>query len=152
MWSRVIPPSCDSSFIRQQVGMMPRMPPPRIERMYRMICVALQLFYHSIRGTRVRLGPYVFSMRQAFPIQAALAQRKSNPVRYSLLSVAAVGRLGTRRALSVRVASSVHDPTQEEIRATFRYRRSSFPSPVYRCVEEAISGVVRRVQAERHRH
>src|ERR1019366_6082403 len=88
MWSRVIPPSCDSSFIRQQVGMMPRMPPPRIERMYRMICVALQLFYHSIRGTRVRLGPYVFSMRQAFPIQAALAQRKSNPVRYSLLSEA----------------------------------------------------------------
>src|ERR1035441_4839363 len=104
MWSRVIPPSCDSSFIRQQVGMMPRMPPPRIERMYRMICVALQLFYPSIRGTRVRLGPYVFSMRQAFPIQAALAQRRSNPVRYSLLSVAAVGRLGTRRAPSVRVA------------------------------------------------
>src|SRR5664280_1729892 len=96
MWSRVIPPSCDSSFIRQQVGMMPRMPPPRIERMYRMICVALQLFYHSIRGTRVRLGPYVFSMRQAFPIQAALAQRKSNPVRYSLISVA--GPLGKERA------------------------------------------------------
>jgi hypothetical protein len=56
--------------------------------MYRMICVALQLFYHSIRGTRVRLGPYVFSMRQAFPIQAALAQRKSNPVRYGSISVA----------------------------------------------------------------
>src|ERR1019366_5679001 len=88
MWSRVIPPSCDSSFIRPQVGMIPRILPPRIERMYRMICVALQLFYHSIRGTRVRLGPYVFSMRQAFPIQAALAQRKSNPVRYSLLSEA----------------------------------------------------------------
>src|SRR5450759_4647307 len=82
MWSRVIPPSCDSSFIRQQAGMMPRMPPPRIERMYRMVCVALRLYYHSICGTQVRLGPYVFFMRQAFPIQAALAQRKSSRFRY----------------------------------------------------------------------
>jgi hypothetical protein len=42
----------------------------------------------------------VFSMRQAFPIQAALAQRKSNPVRYSLLSVAEKGPIRHRRALS----------------------------------------------------
>src|ERR1022692_2720296 len=62
----------------------------------------------------------------------------------------AVSRVEAR--LSPSSASSVHDPTQEKIRATFRYRRSSFPSPVYRCVEEAISGVVRRVQAERHKH
>src|ERR1035437_4695778 len=82
MWSRGIPPSCGSTFIRQQAGMMPRMPPPRIERMYRMVCVALRLYYHSICGTQVRLGPYVFSMRQAFPIQAALAQRKSSRFRY----------------------------------------------------------------------
>jgi len=39
-----------------------------------MICVALQLFYHSIRGTRVRLGPYVFSMRQAFRPMASATQ------------------------------------------------------------------------------
>src|SRR5579863_2235706 len=50
MWSRVTPPSCDSSFIRQQVGMTPRMPPPRMERMYRMIYASDRLSYRSIRA------------------------------------------------------------------------------------------------------